>query len=1545
MKKQVSGSHLRQLVLLLASAPAVAQEVAMDDVAHGELVLIGNTMGLDGAAGDEPGIDGSPYAWIRDELIDPAPQANADWGAFTTNNWEDSRSYTSFSADGRTVRRAILLWSGTCNAFYPGLLGIGSENEDNRSDVTDDMEVTLFAQNGQGSEEGFTVVADTVVNECTNSNSDFDGYTAWADITDVIPWVDGDIGVGGVVGTQVRNVDSNYAGWAIALVLEDPALPQRTFNLQVGWSETSNGSDVRNIDGLCIPENPEASRVVAVGAEGDASLVGDSLWFGNADAWDANRRALQGPNTPLDNAFASQIIDANGLPLSSGVNTTPSDHLAYHSAACIAIDPDGEDTRCLVDGARQGFDILTLPVDDDSNTQCDDGPCNPDRLDPGDTTARYASVTGGDVVGLLAFGLQAPFAYVDGAEFGGTDASPTVYVNPVTSTPGELTVVVGMENTGTATAGGLRLKQGLPASVTGLTDLSYKINDGGATRPSTSLAELKGAGVQLPDVTAGSHIEITMVLEVSSENPSTIQLAPEFSFSWEQCGSGESGTFTAGSASSSLEWCGDSTINGPETCDGSELAARTCADEGFDIGTLACDADCGGYDVTACCDDDDDDGICNEVDVCDGDDTTDSDGDTVPDDCDVCANGDDRVDGDGDGRPDDCDICPTDNPNDIDFDGVCDGIDLCIGDNSTGDTDTDGVCDDRDACEGDDATGDADEDGLCTDVEISIGTNPNDADSDDDGLSDITERQGTTDPTNPDTDGDGVQDGTELGLTVPETDDTDPNVFVPDADAGATTTDPLSTDSDGGGTPDGVEDGNRDGKIDSDECDPRDSSDDGACVDTDGDGLSDLAEISVGTEADDDDTDDDGILDGAEVTAGTDPLSTDSDGDGIQDGTERGLSEPQGNDTDLDVFIPDADAGATKTDPLRQDSDGGGAFDGAEDIDFNGKVDPDECDPTDPFDDGACSDTDGDGLTDAEEVSLGTDARDDDTDDDGIVDGAELSLGTSPRNPDSDGDGIQDGTEIGLTAPQGNDTDTDRFVPDADDTTTTDPTKPDTDGGTVRDGVEDSDRNGRVDDGECDPNLVADDAACIDTDDDGLSDAAELILKTDPNNGDTDNDGISDGREGPLGTDPLSADSDGDGLPDGLEVGLDAPDNDDTDLTAGTFRPDLDETTTTDPLKADTDGGGVDDNLEDKNGNGRFDEGECDPRDPLDDLYCIDTDGDGVSDGDELDNGTDPEDDDSDDDGVSDGHERALGTFPNNADTDGDGIPDGVEIGLTEPEGNNTDSSVFVPDADPSTTTDPLRKDSDGGGLEDGEEDVNLNGAIDGTETDPNDPTDDARDLDNDGLTDAEEAVLGTDPEDPDTDDDGLTDGEEAGIGGTGSDPLDADTDGDGASDGDEVDAGSDPLVADTDGDGVNDGDELTNGTDPTKADTDGDGLTDGQEQDLGTDPLKGDTDDDGLGDAEEVNDYGTDPVLADTDDDGLNDGEELELGTDPVLADTDAGGVNDGDEVAAGSDPLDSRDDLPGTYEGVACSSTGGGPLPWFLLLPLVPAFFRRQR
>lgn len=91
-------------------------------------------------------------------------------------------------------------------------------------------------------------------------------------------------------------------------------------------------------------------------------------------------------------------------------------------------------------------------------------------------------------------------------------------------------------------------------------------------------------------------------------------------------------------------------------------------------------------------------------------------------------------------------------------------------------------------------------------------------------------------------------------------------------------------------------------------------------------------------------------------------------------------------------------------------------------------------------------------------------------------------------------------------------------------------------------------------------------------------------------------------------------------------------------------------------------------------------------------------------------------------------------------------------------------------------------------------------------------------DSDADGLPDADERRIGTDPFDPDTDKDGLNDGDEVLVWKT--DPLNPDTDWDGLKDGEEVHKyKTDPRLRDTDKGGVADGHEViednTNPLDP----------------------------------------------------------------------------------------------------------------------------------
>lgn len=154
-------------------------------------------------------------------------------------------------------------------------------------------------------------------------------------------------------------------------------------------------------------------------------------------------------------------------------------------------------------------------------------------------------------------------------------------------------------------------------------------------------------------------------------------------------------------------------------------------------------------------------------------------------------------------------------------------------------------------------------------------------------------------------------------------------------------------------------------------------------------------------------------------------------------------------------------------------------------------------------------DSDGDGLTDTNELEIGTDPNNPDTDSDRLSDGEEvLRRNTDPRNSDSDGDLLSDGDEV------------------------------------------------------LDHNT---DPLNADTDNDRLSDGEEIRLGTDPRNPDTDSDGLLDGEESPPCPDPLNPDSDGDGIIDGQDLDPCDPNNPSLTATASALIPTATPVTPTPP--------------------------------------------------------------------------------------------------------------------------------------------------------------------------------------------------------------------------------------------------------------------------------------------------------------------------------------------------------------------------------------------
>ena len=190
------------------------------------------------------------------------------------------------------------------------------------------------------------------------------------------------------------------------------------------------------------------------------------------------------------------------------------------------------------------------------------------------------------------------------------------------------------------------------------------------------------------------------------------------------------------------------------------------------------------------------------------------------------------------------------------------------------------------------------------------------------------------------------------------------------------------------------------------------------------------------------DADSDGIQSSDELLYGLDPLVADSDSDTIPDNTER-------------YWYLDSDQDGSPN-ALDTDSDDDGLLDNEEDQDRDGMVDDNETDPTNP-------DTDGDGLPDGEEIRWGTNPLNRDSDGDGVEDGEEPLWNFDSDNDgqinaldrDSDGDGVEDGDEIAKgTDPTRADTDWDGVTDGLEISMGLDPLNADTDNDGLTDGFE-----------------------------------------------------------------------------------------------------------------------------------------------------------------------------------------------------------------------------------------------------------------------------------------------------------------------------------------------------------------------------------------------------------------------------------------------------------------------------------------------------------
>jgi hypothetical protein len=722
--------------------------------------------------------------------------------------------------------------------------------------------------------------------------------------------------------------------------------------------------------------------------------------------------------------------------------------------------------------------------------------------------------------------------------------------------------------------------------------------------------------------------------------------------------------------------------------------------------------------------------------------------------------------------------------------------------------------------------------------------------------------------------------------------------------------------------------------------------------DTDFDGIPDDREVEFGTDINNADTDGDGMSDGWEVTYGFDPTvddgSLDADGDGYSNSYEAqnggdprvadhdldGISDAKDEDDDNDG-LTDLEELSLGTNPFSTDTDGDGWDDSFE---VENQLDP--------LLDDRGFDVDYDGLTALEEINAGTDPQLYDTDGDGLSDGDEVNTyGTDPVLSDTDNDGLTDGYEIqtSLTNPLLEDSDSDEMP----------------DGWEVQYGLN--------------PNLGTDDR--LDSDGDGWLNIQEYQYSTSPLNSSEEPTILSSsglysitgssqlilidletGEYETIGS--LGISDDYEGLAVSPTTGLMYAAGDsgrglyriDKDTGEATLIGTMSDVDTEYGLSFDgvgnlylIDGGqlfqvNVDTAATSLINTGDYGDalawyqGAMYSIDSSDVLRRIDlTTGDitivgnlGI--------------DVNSQSGLTAVGDRLIGLSESGGQLFSIDVQTGAATAVST---TNTDLESLASFTATTTT-------GDNDSLNDDWEDENG--------LDSSNPNDAKLDSDNDGLINLQEYLNGGDPLNPDSDNDGITDGDEFFVYRTdlndgdsddddmldgyevanGLDPLsydrNNDLDGDGLSNYEESQLNTDANNTDTDTDGASDFTEESNGTNPLLADTDGDGMSDGWEAEhslnaladdsgddidgdnlsnltefgLDTDPRNTDSDGDGLDDDTEVNVHGTNPALADSDNDGLNDNEEItSYNTDPNVADSDSDGMTDGWEVDEGLNPI----------------------------------------
>jgi uncharacterized repeat protein (TIGR01451 family)/MYXO-CTERM domain-containing protein len=502
LSRSVFASLVSLGALSLAST-AEAQELRFETTQPGNVVAVGNTLGLaKQSSANGPGTADSIGTFISldSASVDSMPANPANpWGNNTTGDWTVNGSSGTLSLPSEaTVLWAELVWGGSFQ--------YGDEN------VSADLDSSVVLTADSGAE--LVVSPDPATSVTINEAGSFpiryymrsDSVTSFLNVHG-----SGTYTVEGVPGTQsaVSNT-TNAAGWTLVVAYRFDSEPIRNMSVFVGGIFVDEDSTVDYpVDGFCAPPSDPIEGTIAIATiEGDANRVGDQLAIGQTIAGPFS--TLSGPNNPENNFFCSQINAVDGLVDTSGT-------FGMENHATTDTNPSPTANTNNVAGARQGWDVTNVSLDG--------------FLSPNQTSAVLRTQTDSDsympVLAGIAIEVNAPkFLY----ENSGTEVD-----KDSVSIGDQFTVTVNLLNEGSAAANNVAFTLDLPNGVD-LVPQTFTTNGapGDVNGAAVSQGQLE-TGVPMGNIGPNQSRLVDMTFEVTAAQSSNIVIKPIWVYDYTIC--------------------------------------------------------------------------------------------------------------------------------------------------------------------------------------------------------------------------------------------------------------------------------------------------------------------------------------------------------------------------------------------------------------------------------------------------------------------------------------------------------------------------------------------------------------------------------------------------------------------------------------------------------------------------------------------------------------------------------------------------------------------------------------------------------------------------------------------------------------------------------------------------------------------------------------------------------------------------------------------------------------------------------------------------